>query len=209
MEENFRNCMMPAWERFIKVVSESFAENSSRGCNLWRLELVLLKAIAGLAVAALEILIELAHGQGYEGARQECAGCGGKMSFEGYRRRQLLSSFGPVMYRRAYYHCRQCHHGKTPLDERLEVGHRAVTPRMWRLLAFLAGHLSFGVVEKAFEESLGLVVSREVVRLVGERVAAKRWLGSRRKRLATGRKSKGLGGSAAPRLGSSSVTGRR
>lgn len=168
MEENFRNCRMPAWEKFIKAVSESFVENSSQGCNLWRLEMVLLKAVAALAVAALVILIELAHGQGYEGARRECPGCGGMMRFEAYRQRQLLSSFGPLVYTRAYYHCRQCHQGRTPLDERLEVGHRAVTPRLWRLIAFLAGHLSFGVVEKAIQESQGLVVSREVVRLVGE-----------------------------------------
>ena len=58
MEEYFRRCMMPAWEKFIKVLSASFSENSSQGCNLWRLELVLLQAVSALAVTALAILIE-------------------------------------------------------------------------------------------------------------------------------------------------------
>jgi len=168
MEENFRKCMMPAWDKFIKVLSASFADNSAQSCNLWRLEMVLLQAVMAMAVAALVILIELAHGWGYEGARRECPGCGGKMKFEGYRVRQLLSNYGPLVYQRAYYHCRACHQGYTPLDERLEVGHRRVTPRLGRLIAFLGAHLSFGVVEQAIEESQGQQVSREVVRLVAE-----------------------------------------
>lgn len=177
MEENFRVSMMPAWDRFIKVLSARFAENSSRGCNLWRLEVVLLEAVAAMAVVGLRVLIELAHGQGYEGARRECAGCGGEMRFEGYRERQLLSSHGRVVYRRAYYHCRACHQGHVPLDERLEVGQRAVTPRLWRLIAFLGAHLSFGVAAQAIEESQGQTVSREMVRLLAEESGrqARRW----------------------------------
>jgi hypothetical protein len=177
MEENFRKCMMPAWDKFIKVLSASFAENSTQGCNLWRLEMMLLQAVTAMAVAALRILIELAHGWGYEGARRECPGCDGKMKFEGYRSRQLLSNYGPLVYQRAYYHCRSCHQGYTPLDERLEVGHRAVTPRLWRLIAFLGAHLSFGVVEQALEESQGQPVNREVVRLLAEESGrqARRW----------------------------------
>ena len=177
MEENFRQSMMPAWDEFIKVLSRSFAENSAQGCNLWRLEMVLLQAITAMAVTALRILIELAHGWGYEGARRECPGCNGVMRFEGYRSRRLLSNHGRVVYQRAYYHCRACHQGYTPLDERLEVGQRAITPRLWRLIAFLGAHLSFGVVEQAIEESQGQQVSREVVRLVAEESGqqARRW----------------------------------
>jgi len=52
MEENFRLQMMPAYEEFIKILSTSFAENSSAGWNLWRLELALLKAVKGLGVRA-------------------------------------------------------------------------------------------------------------------------------------------------------------
>src|SRR5205809_8004797 len=103
MEENFRASMMPAYEEFIKILSSSFAENSSAGWNLWRLELALLKAVKGLAVRSLVLLIELTQGTGYSGARRECNGCGGPMKFEGYRERQVLSRFGLVKYERGYY----------------------------------------------------------------------------------------------------------
>src|SRR6195256_774119 len=101
MEENFRASMMPAYEEFIKILSSSFAENSSEGWNLWRMELALLKAVQGLAVRALVLLIEMTLGTGYSGARRQCRGCAGPMKFEGYRRRQLLSSFGLINYQRA------------------------------------------------------------------------------------------------------------
>lgn len=168
MEENFRRSMMPAYEEFIKVLGASFAENSSAGWNLWRLEMVLLKAVAALAVRALVLLIELSQGTGYSGARRACGGCGGPMKFENYRRRQLLSSFGVIKYERAYYYCRQCRCGCVPLDEELELNGRAVTPRLQRLMAFLAGHLSFGVVAQALQEIQQLEVNREVVRQVAE-----------------------------------------
>ena len=168
MEENFRRCMMPAYEAFIKVLSESFGENTSGGWNLWRLEMVLLKAVTALAVQALALLIELSQGSGYSGARRECDGCGGQMKFEGYRPRQLVSSFGVIKYERAYYYCRQCRRGSVPLDEQLEVSGRAVTPRLQRLIAFLAGHLSFGVVAQALQEIQQLEVNREIVRQVAE-----------------------------------------
>src|SRR6266542_2232991 len=128
MEENFRRSMMPAYEEFIKVLGVSFAENSSAGWNLWRLEMVLLKAVAALTVQALVLLIELTQGTGYSGARRTCGGCGGPMKFEYYRSRQLLSSFGVIKYERAYYYCRQCQCGCVPLDEELELNSRAVTP---------------------------------------------------------------------------------
>jgi hypothetical protein len=62
MEENFRASMMPAYEEFIKILSSSFAENSSAGWNLWRLEIALLKAVQAMAVRALVSLIELTQG---------------------------------------------------------------------------------------------------------------------------------------------------
>jgi len=168
MEENFRRSMMPAYEEFIKVLATSFAENSSAGWNLWRLEMVLLKAVAALAVQALVLLIELTQGTGYSGARRACGGCGGPMKFENYRSRQLLSSFGVIDYARAYYYCRQCRCGCVPLDEQLELNGRAVTPRLQRLMAFLAGHLSFGVGAQALQEIQQLEINREVVRQVAE-----------------------------------------
>jgi Uncharacterised protein family (UPF0236) len=168
MEEHFRMSMMPAWERFIKDLSEYYSENSSKDCDLWKMELRLLKAVMAFAVEVLVSLIELVHGRGYEGARRSCPGCGAVMRFERYQGRQMTSGFGAFSYVRAYYYCRGCHQGYCPLDERLGVGRRSVTPRLGRLISFLAGHLSFGVVEQALKESHQLKVSREAVRLIAE-----------------------------------------
>ena len=168
MEENFRASMMPAYEEFIKILSSSFAENSAAGWNLWRMELALLKAVKGLAVQSLVLLIELTQGTGYSGARRQCRGCAGPMKFEGYRRRQLLSSFGLINYQRAYYYCRACRQGCMPLDEQLELSGRAVTPRLQRVIGYLAGHLSFGVVAQTLAEVQQIEVNREVVRHVAE-----------------------------------------
>lgn len=168
MEENFRRSMMPAYEQFIKVLSTSFGANSSTGCDLWRLEMEVTKAVAVMALQALWLLIELAHGRGYEGSQRECGNCGGRMKFESYRERRLLSSFGSLSYERDYYYCGHCRHGAVPLDERLGLGGRSVTPRLQRLIAFFGGHLSFGVVKKALWESHQLEINREVVRQVAE-----------------------------------------
>lgn len=168
MEENFRASMMPAYEEFIKILSSSFAENSSAGWNLWRLELALLKAVQALAVQALVLLIELTQGTGYSGARRECRGCGGRMKFESYRRRRLLSSFGFINYQRAYYYCGVCGQGCMPLDEQLELSGRTVTPRLQRVIGYLAGHLSFGVVSQTLKEVQQIELNREIVRQVAE-----------------------------------------
>jgi len=168
MEENFRMQMMPAYEEFFKILSSSFAENSSAGWNLWRLELALLKAVQAMAVRALVLLIELTQGTGYSGARRQCSGCGGRMKFENNRKRQLLSSFGFMSYERAYYYCGVCRQGCLPLDEQLELSGRLVTPRLQRVIGYLAGHLSFGVVAQTLAELQQIEVNREIVRQVAE-----------------------------------------
>src|SRR5207244_1005219 len=117
---------------------------------------------------SLVLLSELTQGTGYSGARRECNGCGGPMKFEGYRKRQLLSSFGLINYERAYYYCGVCRQGCMPLDEQLELSGRAVTPRLQRVIGYLAGHLSFGVVAQTLEELQQIEVNREVVRQVAE-----------------------------------------
>ena len=112
-------------------------------------------------------MIELTHGTGYSGARRECRGCG-VMKFEGCRRQQMLSSFGLIQYERAYYYCGICRQGCKPLDEQLELSGRALTPRLQRVIGYLAGQLSFGVVAQRLAEVQQIELNREVVRQVAE-----------------------------------------
>ena len=48
MEEHFRISMMLAWERFIKDLSAYLSENSSKECDLWKMEIRLLTAVIAL-----------------------------------------------------------------------------------------------------------------------------------------------------------------
>jgi hypothetical protein len=171
VEENLRESMMPAFGQFIKTLS-TVLESEAGPYNLWQLETLVFKAVMVMAVAALETMIDLAHGRGYSGCRRPCAGCGGEMKFVNHRQRSLLSSFGPLAYVRAYYYCQHCRQGEAPLDARLGLGQRTLTPRLHRLVSFHSGHLSFGVVEKTLKESHELELNREVVRQVAEESGA-------------------------------------
>lgn len=64
-----------------------------------------MKLLAAFAVELLQILIELVHGQGYEGSRHKCPQCGSMMKFERYQQRHLTTLFGEMRY------CRPCRSG--------------------------------------------------------------------------------------------------
>jgi hypothetical protein len=168
MTNELRESMMPAFDRLINSLSEVLKASNLAELNLWRLETLVMKLLAAFAVELLQILIELAHGQGYEGSRHKCPQCGSMMKFERYQQRHLTTLFGEMRYVRAYYHCRPCRSGYCGVDERLGLGSRAVSPRLDRLVSFLGAHLSFGVVEKALRESHELEMNREVVRQLAE-----------------------------------------
>lgn len=99
------------------------------------------------------------------------------MKFHGYGHRPVISCFGRLSYERASYYCGSCHSGKAPLDERLETTSRKFSPRLERIMAFLAGHLSFEGVEKALQECYQLDTSHEAIRQVAEAIGqeARHW----------------------------------
>lgn len=99
------------------------------------------------------------------------------MKFQCYKPRPLVSCYGRFHYERALYYCRVCHESRVPLDEQLGVGARTSTPRLQRVMAYLAGHLSFGVVSQAVHECFELDLNRETIRQVAEAVGgqARQW----------------------------------
>lgn len=51
-----------------------------------------------------------------------CPGCGGVSEFEGYRQvTQVRTLLGDIVYDRAYYSCKECHHGHCPTDQELHL----------------------------------------------------------------------------------------
>ncbi len=63
---------MPAFDRLINSLSEVLKASNLPELNLWRVETLVMKLLAAFAVELLQMLIELAHGQGYEGSRHKC-----------------------------------------------------------------------------------------------------------------------------------------
>jgi hypothetical protein len=78
-------------------------------------------------------------------AERPC-GCGGRLQYQRYRSATLLSVFGRVTYKRAYYAGCACGHGCAPLDEHYGLQPGQVSAGLGELLT-LAG------VELAFEHS--------------------------------------------------------
>jgi hypothetical protein len=98
-----------------------------------------------------------------------CPHCGQAARCHGFRRRQLVSLFGPVDYARHYYHCPSCHRGTAPLDAIIGLQAQDLTPAAdevvclaglvdsfaagaQKILARLSGlHLSESTVQRATE----------------------------------------------------------
>jgi hypothetical protein len=170
MQEQLSELIMPLSEALVKQLSDLLAKQDKQQVTFYWIELTVYKLLAAFALQLIVGLIQLRWGRGYEGAYRDCPSCGGPMKFQRYSRRQLLSSFGPLAFQRAYYYCRHCRASSTPLDKALQLSPRELSPRLERVIAFQAAHLSFAVVEKSLRESYELELSDEAIRQAGEAV---------------------------------------
>lgn len=90
--------------------------------------------------------------------------CGGKASYRERREAKILSVFGWVTYRRAYYLCSTCHKGQAPLDRRLGLEPGKVSAGLAPLLASAGVSTSFDKSSQQIERYLLLEVSENTVR---------------------------------------------
>jgi hypothetical protein len=177
MEEQLHELIMPLAEQLGKQLSRHIEERGPGQLSLFSLELLIWKLLTGLALELMRgVLGLLFAGEACRGT-VECSGCGGKMNYQGQVSRRVTSGFGKFRYERAYYYCRKCHRGRVPVDEQLKTTEHQVSPRLQRVLAFLGGHLSFEVVQKAVRECYQLDLSDEAIRQVAEEVGqeARQW----------------------------------
>ena len=72
----------------------------------------------------------------YPPATVACS-CGGQANYYYRRQGQILSVFGWVHYRRAYYVCPTCHAGRYPVDEQYQLQPGKVSGSLGSLLALL------------------------------------------------------------------------
>jgi Uncharacterised protein family (UPF0236) len=177
MEKQIHDIIMPLAHRLIKQLSQLLEQHPKSLITLFGLELMVWKLLAGLGLELMGALLAFLLGGERPASHIRCAGCGGQMKYQGEVRRWVISCFGKFSYRRAYYYCRACHLGKAPGDERLETTGHQVSPRLQRILAFLAGHLSCEVTQKAVQECYQLELSDEAIRQVAEAIGqeARQW----------------------------------
>jgi hypothetical protein len=103
-----------------------------------------------------------------------CPTCGGTAAYHADASRLLVSLFGPLRYRRAYYYCRRCGQGLCPFDQQAGLPAHQLTPAVERL-ASLAGGVaaSFAKGAELLEEMSGVRLAESTVERTTEDVGGR------------------------------------
>jgi len=112
-------------------------------------------------------------GTGREGCSLPCE-CRSTKRYVSDRPKTLVTLFGPVEFRRAYYNCSNCGHGESPLDRKLGVEGTSVTPAVKDVLAWTNVEMPYGPSREHLLRVLGLSLAKDthetVVAELGESV---------------------------------------
>lgn len=105
--------------------------------------------------------------------------CGQRMTSRGRRGKGLLTTLGWVPFVRSFYQCAQCHDGRFPDDERLDMVNTTYSPGVRRLMARAGSQTQF---DQAAEDLLcyaGLKIEPREIERVAEEVGrqVEQWLG--------------------------------
>ena len=93
----------------------------------------------------------LTHWQQHAGREVILCDCGQRMSSRGRRGKGLVTTLGGVPFARSFYQCKQCHHGRFPDDERLDIVQTTYSPGVRCLMARTGSQTQF---EQAAEDLL-------------------------------------------------------
>jgi hypothetical protein len=97
------------------------------------------------------------------GSEIRCS-CGGRLHYQRMREAKIISVFGPVSYKRAYYAGCTCQKGKAPLDARYGLKPGAVSSGLAQLMALTGIGFSFEESEKWLAEFLWFDISENSIR---------------------------------------------
>jgi len=112
----------------------------------------------------------LAHWQAHACRQVVLCECGQGMSSRGRRGKGLLTTLGPVPFVRSFYQCAECHQGRFPDDERLDIINTTYSPGVRRLMARAGSQTQF---EQAAQDLLcyaGLKIEPREIERVAEDV---------------------------------------
>ena len=121
--------------------------------------------------------------------------CGHEQKLVGYRSKKLLTLFGEIEYKRAYYQCQieksedtekkegvqeqeeDCSHGRSPSDEKWGIQGTRTTPGVQQTISYFCSMLTFEEAAEAFERLLPLGMSARqalnLARPIGDALADK------------------------------------
>jgi len=83
-----------------------------------------------------------------------------------------LTTLGPVVVRRAYYHCAGCRSGQIPYDRQSGLGSGQLSNRLASAASLLAAQTSFAEAGRMLQELLGVVVDDNTIAQTAERAGA-------------------------------------
>lgn len=127
----------------------------------------------------------LTHWQQHAGREVILCDCGQRMSSRGRRGKGLVTTLGRVPFARSFYQCEQCHHGRFPDDERLDIVQTTYSPGVRRLMARAGSQTQF---EQAAEDLLcyaGLEIDPREIERVAEEVGrqVEQWLSAEQEQI--------------------------
>jgi len=165
LSEKIANEIMTEIHEVVKeFVSETIANRRSVGFGQLETRVSELKESFGkrLSEGALEAI-----GSGHMGQRIDCK-CGGVMEYNSDRRWKLTSLNGNLEIYRAYYYCRNCKSGFSPLDEQLglEGKHHSIGVR--KKVALEASSEPFEETSRRLKELTGIHISSKESQLESE-----------------------------------------
>ena len=117
-------------------------------------------AMTRLGAGLLEDL--LAADTGHRGPFVAC-GAGHHARFVSYRAKIIDTVLGPVMLRRAYYHCGPCGHGIMPLDAELGIEKVSMSPGLRAMTARAAAAVPFAAAGGLLAELAGISLATKRV----------------------------------------------
>ena len=128
----------------------------------------------------------LTHWQAHAPRQVILCECGQRMSSRGRRGKGLLTTLGPVPFARSFYQCEQCHDGRFPDDERLDIINTTYSPGVRRLMARAGSQTQF---EQAAEDLLcyaGLKIESREIERVAEEVGrqVEQWVSEQQQQIA-------------------------
>ena len=87
-----------------------------------------------------------------------------------HRPKTVVTTVGPVVLRRAYYHCPQCSAGRIPYDRQSGLGPGLLSNRLASAVSLLAAQNSFDEAGRILQELQGVVVDDNIIANTAERV---------------------------------------